>query len=47
MLVIEDEIITSTRAKELLVFAKPRLSKYDFKKLKEAIRLGTVIPEKE
>lgn len=40
-LVIGDEQIISTRQKEVLAFARPRITaKYDWKQLKEAIRLG-------
>jgi hypothetical protein len=40
-IVIYDERLETTRAKEILVFAKPRIpSKYDWKLLKEAVRLG-------
>jgi hypothetical protein len=40
-IVIGDEQLVTTRAKEVLVFAKPRIaSKYEWKLLKEAVRLG-------
>lgn len=38
---IEHETLTTTRAKEVLTFAKPRIfSKSVWKELKEAVRLG-------
>jgi hypothetical protein len=40
-IVIDGEELTTTREKEVLVFAKPRIfSKYTWKMLKEAVRLG-------
>lgn len=40
-IVIETEKFESTRAKEILLFAKPRLfDKFVWKQLKEAVRLG-------
>lgn len=41
-IMIEHETFTSTRAKEIRVWAKPRIfDKYVWKELKKAIRLGT------
>lgn len=41
MIVIDGEILTTTRAKEVLQFAKNRsIDKYGWKQLKEAVRLG-------
>lgn len=38
---IDGEKLTTTRAKEILVFAKPRIfDKFVWKQLKEAVRLG-------
>lgn len=40
-IVIEKESLVTTRAKEILVFAKPRIfSKDVWKQLKESVRLG-------
>jgi hypothetical protein len=40
-IVIEHETLTTTKAKEVLVFAKPRIfDKIVWKALKEAVRLG-------
>lgn len=40
-IVIDGDKLETTRAKEVLVFAKPRIySKYVWKQLKEAVRLG-------
>lgn len=40
-IVIETESLTTTRAKEVLTFAKPRIfSKIVWKQLKDAVRLG-------
>lgn len=40
-IVIETERLETTRAKEVLLFAKPRIfSKYVWKQLKESVRLG-------
>lgn len=42
ILVVDSEIITTTRAKEVLQFAKNRNpTKREWKELKEAVRLGT------
>lgn len=42
VIVIDESVLATTRAKEVLNFAKPRLtSKWDWKHLKEAVRLGT------
>lgn len=41
IIVIEAESLTTTIAKEVLTFAKPRIqSKFVWKQLKEAVRLG-------
>ncbi len=41
---INDESLTTTRAKEVLTFAKPRIaSKYEWKYLKEAVRKGEAL----
>lgn len=41
IIVIDGEALSTTREKEVLVFAKPRLnSKHDWRDLKEAVRLG-------
>jgi hypothetical protein len=41
IIVIEAESLTTTRAKEVLTFAKPRIqSKFNWKQLKECVRLG-------
>ena len=41
ILIINDECITTTRNKEVLKFARPRIaSKFDWKHLKDAVRLG-------
>jgi hypothetical protein len=40
-IVIEHERLETTRAKEVLLFAKPRIfDKFVWKQLKEAVRLG-------
>lgn len=40
-IVIEHEQLVTTRAKEVLIFAKPRIfEKYTWKQLKECVRLG-------
>lgn len=40
-IVIEHERLVTTRAKEILLFAKPRIfDKYTWKELKECVRLG-------
>lgn len=40
-IVIEHETLVTTRAKEVLLFARPRIfSKYVWKQLKECVRLG-------
>lgn len=40
-IVIETERLETTRAKEVLLFARPRIfSKYVWKQLKESVRLG-------
>lgn len=44
MIVIDGESLTTTRAKEILQFAKNRsLPRYDWKLLKEAVRLGEAL----
>jgi len=44
VIIVEDEFLTTTRAKEVLKFVKDRNpSKYDWKQLKEAVRLGDPI----
>lgn len=44
IIIIDGEILTTTRAKEVLQFAKNRaIEKYDWKKLKEAVRLGVAL----
>lgn len=41
IIVIEEEKLVTTRAKEVLLFAKPRMfDKYTWKQLKECVRLG-------
>lgn len=41
IIVINGERLETTREKEVLIFAKPRIpSKYDWKLLKDAVRLG-------
>lgn len=41
IIVIDGESLSTTRAKEVLQFAKNRsISKFDWKELKEAVRLG-------
>ncbi len=41
IIVIDGEALTTTRAKEVLQFAKNRsIARYDWKHLKEAVRLG-------
>jgi len=44
MVVIDGEILTTTRKKEVLLFAKPRINnKYDWEQFKEAVRLESSI----
>lgn len=44
IIVIDGESLATTRAKEILQFAKNRsIGKYDWKELKEAVRLGQSI----
>lgn len=41
LIVIDGERLETTREKEVLIFAKPRIySKYIWKQLKECVRLG-------
>lgn len=41
IVVVEDEILSTTRAKEILAFVKNRKpSKYEWKMVKEAVRKG-------
>ncbi len=41
IIVIDGERLETTREKEVLIFARPRInSKYHWKSLKEAVRLG-------
>lgn len=48
MLVINGEILTTTRKKELLVFAKPRINgKFHWKDFREAVRLEEALEIKD